>query len=149
MRTPTRQAAPAPGAGRSSGLTLTRLTGTRIVATATLALLTLGAVFAATAGPREALATRTQALRQTLSGAPPLAQTIVASTSWTGLINSMAAATPGVPAQGLTAAQVGEITSQLHDDYDQGVVHLTPVSTDWMGMASSTHLVQNTVPGVA
>jgi putative ABC transport system permease protein len=146
MRTLTRRAAPVPGPRRSSGL-LTRLTGTRIVATATLALLTLGAVFAATAGPREALATRTQALRQTLASAPPPAQTIVASTSWTGLLNSIAAAAPGTPLSGLTAAQLGEITSQLHDDFNQGVVHMAPVGADWMGMTSSTHLVQSGAPG--
>jgi putative ABC transport system permease protein len=147
MRTLTRRAAPLPGARRPSGL-LTRLTGTKIVATATLALLTLGAVFAATAGPRETQATRTQALRQTLSTAPPLARTIVASTSWTGLLNSIAAAAPDTPLSGLTAAQLDEITSQLHDDFNQGVVHLAPVSADWMGMTSGTHLVQSPVPAV-
>jgi putative ABC transport system permease protein len=147
MRTLTRRAAPMPGARRPSGL-LTRLTGTKIVATATLALLTLGAVFAATAGPREAQATRTQALRQTLASAPPLAQTIVASTSWTGLLNSIAAAAPGTPLNGLTAAQLGEITSQLHDDFNRGVVHMAPVSADWMGMTSGTHLLQSPLPAV-
>ena len=45
---------------------LGRVTGMRIVAVGALALLTFGAVWAATAGPREALHTRTQAVHQTL-----------------------------------------------------------------------------------
>jgi len=146
MRTQTRREAPTPRR-RPAGLGLTRLTGTRIVATAALALLTLGAVFAATAGPREALATRTQALRQTLASAPPLAQTIVASTSWTTLINTLTAAGPGVPAGNFTTAQLGSITSQLHASYNRGVIHLAPVSAAWMGMTTSLHLVTSPVPG--
>jgi putative ABC transport system permease protein len=146
MRTLTRREAPMPGERRSPGLALTRLTGTRIVATAALMLLTLGAVFAATAGPREALATRTQALRHTLAGAPPLAQTIVAATSWTGLVNTLAAASPGLPAGDLTAAQLGEITGQLHADFNRGVIHMAPVSADWMGMTSNLQPVNSRLP---
>jgi len=132
--------------GRAPRLTLTRLTGMRVVATAALTLLTFGAVFAATAGPREALATRTQALRQTLASAPPLAQTIAASTSWTGLVSTLATATPGAPARNLTAAQLGGITGQLHDDFDRGVIHLAPVSADWMGMTSNLQPAESSLP---
>ena len=47
-----------------------RMTGMGAVATLALAVLVFGCVLAATAGPREALNTRTQALRQTLATHP-------------------------------------------------------------------------------
>jgi putative ABC transport system permease protein len=143
----TRRGAPGAGTRPRGRALLTRLTGMRIVATAALGLLTLGTVFAATAGPREALATRTQALRQTLSAAPPLAQPIVASTTWTGLASSLAAASGGPVI--LTAAQLGEITGQLHGQFDQGVVHLAPASTDWTGMTTNLQPVPSGLPAVA
>jgi hypothetical protein len=58
-----------------------RLTGMGAVATLALAVLVFGCVLAATAGPREALSTRTQALRQTIATIPPLGRTITVSTA--------------------------------------------------------------------
>jgi len=142
----TRRGVPGAGARPRARTLLTRLTGMRIVATAALGLLTLGTVFAATAGPREALATRTQALRQTLAAAPPLAQSIVVSTTWTGLASSLAAAT-GAPVI-MTAAQLDEIASQLHGQFGQGVVRLAPAGTDWTAMTSNLQLVRNSLPAV-
>ena len=68
---------------------LARVTGTGLASTLALALLALGCVFAALAGPREALATRTQALRQTLSATSPLAQAIVVSGNYNGISSAM------------------------------------------------------------
>ncbi len=111
--------------------------GTGGAATAALALLVFGCVFAVTAGPREALATRTQALRQTLAATPPLAQTIVVNATWNGVTTELGAANFGAPGGGnLTAAQLGEITGQLHGDFDRGVVHLAPPGADWAAMTS-------------
>src|SRR6185437_9304985 len=76
--------------GGSMKKRLARTVGMGTTATVALALLTLGCVFAATTGPREALAARTQALRQTLSGTTPLAQTITASADWSGVQTALA-----------------------------------------------------------
>ena len=129
---------------------LTRLTGMGGAATAALALLVFGCVFAVTAGPREALATRTQALRQTLAATPALAQTIVVTATWNGVTTALGAAEFGAPGGGnLTAAQLGEITGQLHGDFDRGVVHLAPPGADWAAMTSGAHTVTSTLPAVS
>lgn len=120
-----------------------------ITAMAALAVLTLGAVFAATAGPREALATRTQALRQTIAATSPLARTIVATTTWSAVNSQLGQATPdGTSDVDITAAQLGEVTSQLHEGFDQGVVHLAPRDADWAAMTSVLQPVISPVPAV-
>ena len=111
-----------------------------------LAVLVFGCVFAATAGPREALATRTQALRQTLAATSPLAQTITVTVDMDrpqrrlGINSTTLARRTTV---NLTAAQLGEITSQLRDDFDRGLVHLAPPGTDWSAMTSRPHNVMS------
>jgi putative ABC transport system permease protein len=110
-----------------------------------LGLLTLCAVFAATAGVREALATNTQALRQTLSSSPSLAKTITVSTTADSVSRAMAQAQ--LPAD-LTEGQLGEITSQLHADYDHGVVSLAPPGADWASMTSNVGTVASPLPKV-
>ena len=100
---------------------------------AALALLAFGAVFAATAGPREALASRTQALQQTIAATPPLARVISVTTTWTGVSSQLRSGGFGngggfgnsSGGGNLTAAQVGEITGQLHDEFSHGVIRLT------------------------
>jgi hypothetical protein len=127
---------------------LGRLTGMRIVAAAALALLTLGAVFAATAAPREALATTTRAVRQTLATAPPLSQTITATAPWSGIVNALNFGASGSQGnQLLTGDQIGEISSQLHGDFDRGLVHLAPPAADWMSMTSAVHAALGDIPG--
>jgi putative ABC transport system permease protein len=113
-----------------------------------LALLTLCAVFAATAGVREALVTTTQALRQTVAGATSGATDITVSgtqsTAFTG-------ASPASGSGYLTDHQVTEITSQLHadyDGYDHGVVKLAPASDDWASLTSQLSMVQSPLPKV-
>ena len=127
---------------------LGRLTGMRIVAAAALALLTLGAVFAATAAPREALATTTRAVRQTLAAAPPLSQTITATAPWSGIVNALNSGASGSQGnQLLTGNQIGESSSQLHGDFDHGLVHLAPPAADWMSMTSAVHQALGDIPG--
>jgi len=127
---------------------LGRLTGVRLVATAAFALLTLGAVFAATAAPREALATTTRAVRQTLATAPPLSQTITATAPWSGLANALDSGGSGSQGnQLLTGNQIDEISSQLHGNFDHGLVHLAPPAVDWMSMTSVVHAALSDIPG--
>ena len=128
---------------------LTRLTGMGGAATVALALLVFGCVFAITAGPRVALATRTQALRQTLAAVPALQQTIVVNASWDGVTAALNTANFGAPGGGnLTAAQLGEFTSQLHGDFNRGVVHLASPGADWAAMTSGAHTVTSMLPAV-
>jgi putative ABC transport system permease protein len=125
-----------------------RLTGTRPVATAALALLTLGAAFAATAAPREALATTTRAARQSIGQAPPLAQSITASVPWSGISDALSSGASGSQGgQLLTGNQIGEITTQLHGDFNRGLVHLGPPAADWMSMTSADATTLSELPG--
>ncbi len=61
---------------------LRRLTGIGAAASIALGLLAGGCVLAATAGPRQAQATGTRALQQTMDGVPPLEKSVVATSNW-------------------------------------------------------------------
>jgi len=127
---------------------LGRLTGMRLVAAAALALLTLGAVFAATAAPRKALATTAQTLRQTVAAAPSLSQSITVSAPWSSIESSLNFGVSG--SQGnklLTGNQISEITTQLHGDLNHGPVHLAPAAADWMSMTSPDATALSKLPG--
>jgi putative ABC transport system permease protein len=129
---------------------LTRLTAMGTAGAAALALLACGAVFAATAGPREALASRTQALRQTIDATPPLARMISVTTTWTGVSSQLRSGVgyggAGSGDGNLNAAQVGEITSQLHDGLNHGVLRLAPSSADWAALTSDPLAVSSPLP---
>jgi putative ABC transport system permease protein len=116
-----------------------------------LGLLTLCAVFAATAGVREALVTTTQALRQTVATAPASSTDITVSGAGDGVSTALNAASPVGGSGGLTDAQVTEITSQLHadyDGYDHGTVKLAAASNDWASLTSDVNTVQSPLPKV-
>jgi len=127
-------------------------------ATAALAALVLGCVFAATAAPREAQASRSQALHQTVAGTLPLARSIAVSGTWSGVAGSLALSKPSQSSGGffnaghapvnITAGQLGEITSQLHDEFDRGVLQLAGLGQDWAGMISMPHSVLSHVPPI-
>jgi len=135
---------------------LTRLTAMGTAGAAALALLACGAVFAATAGPREALASRTQALQQTVAATPPLARVISVTTTWTGVSSQLRGGGFGngggfgdsSSGGNLTAAQVGEITGQLRDEFSHGVIRLTPPGTDWAALTSDPLGVSSPLPPV-
>src|ERR1700729_230021 len=100
---------------RDAEMNTRRLTGMGAIATLALAVLVFGCVLGATAGPREALNIRTQALRQTLGHIPPLGQTLTASTSWGDLNQSIAA-----PQASFTDSQLTNLEDQFHNDFSQG-----------------------------
>jgi putative ABC transport system permease protein len=129
--------------------TIQRLTGMGLAGTGVLALLAFGCVLAAAAGPRQALATRTQALHQTLGATSPLDQAIVTSSTWTQLTGNMTATQGnGQPTGNITESQLREIGTQLHGDFNRGIVQLAPRDEDWASMTSSIHDVLGTVPAV-
>jgi putative ABC transport system permease protein len=133
---------------------LTKLTGMGIASMLALAVLVLGCVFAATAGPREALDTRTRALHQTLGAISSLAQSVSVTSTWSAVSSSFSinSTSLGAPTNvNLTQAQFAEITGQLHHNFNHGVVRLAPPSQDWAGMISGPHDVTTALPtnGVA
>ena len=112
-------------------------------------LLTMCAVVTATAGVREALITRTQALRQTLAATTSFTKTVAASTTWSAASSALGNANTGAaPARNLTTRQVTEISGQLHAVFDHGAVSLAPASNDWVLMNTGLNLVQSPLPAV-
>ena len=113
-----------------------------------LALLTFLAVFAATAGARETLASRTQAVRQTVASASPLTRTITVSANWNEVqgvlsnVSNAVAATDTVP-----PAMIDEITSSLHAAFNRAPVSLTPAGTDWSSITTPLTLADSELPG--
>jgi putative ABC transport system permease protein len=119
-----------------------RLTGMGAVATLALTVLVFGCVLAATAGPREALNTRTQALRQVLATIPPLGQTITVGTTWSQFINSL-----GPSASSITDGDLSNLAGQFNADFNTGVLHLDPVSADWASMTTAEQSVTSKLSG--
>jgi putative ABC transport system permease protein len=115
-----------------------RLTGMGAVATLALAVLVFGCVLAATAGPREALNTRTQALQQTLATLPPLERTITVSTTWSQLTNNIGPLTDG----GLS-----DLEGQFAKDFNTGGLRLAPVSADWVSLTTAEQSVKSRLSG--
>src|ERR1700722_880747 len=119
-----------------------RLTGMGTVATLALAVLVFGCVLGATAGTREALEVRTQALLQTLLGhIPPAERTITVSSSWSGFVNRVAV--PPI----LTNGQLSNLEGQFNRDFSRGVLHLAPVSADWVSMTTGEQGVYSALSG--
>jgi putative ABC transport system permease protein len=113
-----------------------------------LALLTFLAVFAATAGARETLASRTQAVRQTVAATLPTTRTITVSADWHDVqsVISMVNNT-GDPTTVVPPATIDAITSSLHADFNHAPVSLTPTGTDWSSMTVPFNLVNGDLPG--
>ncbi|MGH3183158.1 MAG: hypothetical protein ACRDOE_14845, partial [Streptosporangiaceae bacterium] len=116
-----------------------RATGTGAAATVVLALLVLGCVFVAVAGPRESLATQTQALRKTFAGASPLASSVVASSNWNQFVPDVDSSFYTDPqTASVTSQQLGEVTTQLRGDLAGDGVPPAPASADWAGLTTAT-----------
>ena len=112
-----------------------------------LALLTLFAVFASTAGARESLATRTQAVRQTIAANPPLSRTITVNSTWNSIQGALTSVNSVGPQQMVTPSTISAIGSQLHANFDRGVVSLEPTSADLSLMTTPLNMLPNTLPG--
>jgi putative ABC transport system permease protein len=113
-----------------------------------LALLTLCAVFAATAGAREALASRTQAVRQTLAATNSTTRTITVTAAWNDVQGDLSAAN-GINA--LTSIvqpdTIDGIGGQLRADFNRSPIRLTPASTDWSSITTPLNVVNDDLPG--
>jgi putative ABC transport system permease protein len=143
------------GAGGARGGGVAGTLGLGAVSTVALAVLVLGCVFAATAGPRVALAARTRAVHQALAATTPLARTITATTTWSHLTENLGGdgQAGGTQNAGLAAGQLGEISSQLRGDFNthfnRSLIHLAPAGTDWWAMLSQPHSVLAGIGGPA
>src|ERR1700735_3831694 len=116
-----------------------RVTGTGVAATVVLALLVLGCVFVAVAGPRESLASQTQALRKTFANASPLASSVVASTNWNQFVPDIDPNFSSDPQNAsVTSQQLGEVPSQLRGDLAADGVPPAPASAAWTGLTTAT-----------
>jgi putative ABC transport system permease protein len=114
-----------------------------------LALLTFFAVFVATVGAREALASRTQAIRQTIAANPALSRTIIVNSTWNDVQGALASASPYGPAPTVTSSTISAIGGQLHADFDRGPVSLSPASADLSMTTTGLYLLPSpsTLPG--
>ena len=113
-----------------------------------LALFTFLAVFAATAGARETLASRTQAARQTLAATTPTIRTITVSAAWKDAENVLSFDSDAVANTSIVPpATIDEITSQLHTAFNRAPVSLTPVGTDWSSITTPFIPVNGDLPG--
>ena len=127
---------------RLAGVNTRRLTGIGAVATLALAVLVFGCVLAATAGPREALRTRTQELQQALAPIPPLARSIAVSSTWAQLFQSIS-----LPQPTFTNGNLTNLQSQFHDAFNADGVRMAPASADWVGLTSAEQSVGTPLTG--
>ena len=113
-----------------------------------LALLTFCAVFAATAGARETLASRTQAVRQTMAATLPTTRTITVSAAWHDVQSVISYVNnTGDPTTIVPQATIDAIAASLHADYNRPPVSLTPAGTDWSSMTVPLNLINGDLPG--
>jgi putative ABC transport system permease protein len=127
---------------------LRRVTGLGSAGSLALALLAGGCVLAATVGPRQAEATATRSLQQTLAGAASTDKTIVVSSSWGQINNTVQTETGSIQDQDVTGAEVDGVTSQLRRDFGTGPLALTPPATDWFGMNPGLYYVSTALPSL-
>ncbi len=113
-----------------------------------LALLTFLAVFAATAGARETVASRTQAVRQTVAATLPTTRTINVSAAWHDVQSVIAMVNnTGDPATIVPPATIDAITGQLRAAFNRAPVSLTPADTDWSAMTVPFNPINDDLPG--
>ncbi|HEY3732567.1 MAG TPA: FtsX-like permease family protein [Streptosporangiaceae bacterium] len=104
------------------------LLGGNGAAAAALALLVLGCVFVALAGPRASLDIRTRALRSDIAAAPQVDKTVVVNGDW----NSFSASLP----TGAQAAPLSDVKAELGDDLGADSVPLSPRADEWTGLTT-------------
>ncbi len=104
-------------------------------------------MFASTAGAREALATRTQAVRQTIAANPPLSRTITVNSTWNSIQGALTSVNSVGPQEAVTPSTISAIGGQLHANFNRGVVSLRPASADLSLMTTPLNMLPSTLPG--
>jgi putative ABC transport system permease protein len=126
---------------------LRRVTGMGSAGSLALALLAGGCVLAAVAGPRQAQATTTRALQQTVNALPLADKTIVVSTSLARM-NAVVDAS-GSSTFMLTRGDADDVTTQLRRDFGTGPLRLAPRSADWLGLTPDLYYVLTAPPSLS
>jgi putative ABC transport system permease protein len=128
---------------------LRRVTGIGAAGSVALALLGGGCIFAATAGPRQAQATGTRALQQTVNGLSPLDKTIVVSTDLAAMTSAfnIANAATGTELY-LTPDALTGVSTQLRHDFSTGPLRMAPQPTDWAGLTTNPYALASTLPAL-
>jgi putative ABC transport system permease protein len=128
---------------------LRSLTGMGAAATVALALLTAGCVLLALAGPKLALAARTDALRRLLDSASPSAQTLQVSGGWNQITTVLAMAyQTSTQQRSLTDDQVNSVTGKLRQDFTTGPLRPAAMDQAWAGMSSDELQVAGLFPAL-
>jgi putative ABC transport system permease protein len=97
-----------------------------------LALLALCMVFAATAGARETVVDRSDALHQTLAAAPALDSTVTVTGTASLISEALGKPQTPMPENFLSALQ-----GELHGDLDGGALDLAPAAGDWISLVTA------------
>jgi putative ABC transport system permease protein len=112
-----------------------------------LALLTFCAVFATTAGARETLASRTQAVRATVAADTPASRTITVSAAWDDVQRVLSYDNGAQALTSIPPATIDAISSSLRADFNRAPVSLTPAGTDWSSITTGFNPVNGELPG--
>jgi putative ABC transport system permease protein len=132
------------------GISVRRLTGIATAASLALALLAAGSMLAAVAGPRQAQATATRTLEQTMGGVSPLDKTFVVSGNWNSISNILQVPTfdsgsnAAVPT--FTPANLAEIIGTLRSDFGRAPLRMAPQPADWAGMTTALYPATSGLP---
>jgi putative ABC transport system permease protein len=120
--------------------------GTGAAATGALALLVLGCVFVAMAGPRASLGLRNRALRHTLATVPAVASTVQASAQTNEFTQApVAGGQPPLPA--MTPQIMSAVRQQLAGDLAADGLPLAPQAEDWSSLNTPFGAVAGAGPG--
>jgi putative ABC transport system permease protein len=113
-----------------------------------LALLTFCAVFAATAGAREAVTSRTEAARDTLATATATTRSITVTAAWDEVENVLSYSSDAIANTSvLPPATIDAISASLRSNFNRSPVRLSPAATDWSSLTTPYYLVSGGQPG--
>ena len=117
--------------------------GAGAAATGAFALLILGCVFLAAAGPRESLAMRTSALRRQLAAVPAAGRSFELTADWFEFTDELrgARSLDGAGPGSASAGQLAALTRQAARDLAATPLPLGPRAADWAGLDTGGNVV--------
>jgi len=116
---------------------------------ATFAVLVAACAFLAIAGPRADLATRSQALHQTLAAQPAIDTAVSGQATWNLFLSGLSNATTGQYTSSLSPDQFKESTAQLRADLVADGLPAAPLPADWAGLTTKLTRIGSPVPAKA
>lgn len=116
---------------------------------AAFAVLVGACAFLAVAGPRADLASRSQALHQTLAAQPAVNTAISGQADLSQFLSGLSDPTTGQYAVSLTPTQFKESSAQLRDDLVADGLPVAPLSRGWAGLTTKLTGIGSPVPAKA